>query len=821
MFFSLENLIIFTYFAIVAVFLFLLFFLYLFVAKNYYYRSIFSTIVLKITLPKFNQEKNNEEKWKETLNSAESLYAAIGGLKANTILDIFFRTHKKFISFEIIAQNETINYYLALPKDLKRFLIQQIHAQYPHAFIEEVDDYNIFKANSNVAGGFFVFKKNFAFPIKTYQQMENDPINSILNSLSKLKKDEGVAIQLLMIPINNSWRQSGKNLVKKLMRHESINSYNNTGIVGKIISYFFDLLFNGFKTNKKKEDKSPITAQLTAQEQKTIESIEQKLAKGALGVNLRVIVSTQNKDTTNAYLNDILHAFSQYNIYEYGNSFQPAFLTWHSKLIRNFIYRRFDNKRKIILNTEELASIYHFPSKQNDIPNLQWLESKKYAPPLNLPLEGLTIGQNQYRGENIEVKIKTDDRRRHMYIIGQTGTGKSTMMKNMMIQDIIAGNGCCIIDPHGDFAVDILRNIPRNRWQDVIYFDPSDTERPISINMLEYNTDSQKSLVVNELLAIFDKLYDLKATGGPMFEQYMRNALLLVMDDPDSGMTLLEIPRVLADENYRKYKLSKCKNPTVIDFWQKEALQAGGEAALANMVPYITSKLTPFIANDLMRPIIASQKSSFDFRKIMDEKKILVVNLSKGKLGEINSRLLGMIIVGKILIAALSRADITENIRTDFYLYIDEFQNFTTDSIAIILAEARKYRLNLILANQYIGQLTKHGDTSIRDAVFGNVGTFIAFRIGPEDAEYVVKQFEPIFNQHDLINIPKFNAYIKMIIDNTTVPAFNINTLREPIGDDVTRGKVIALSKLHYGKPKKIIESKILDTNIDTKIKNN
>ncbi len=817
MFFSLENLIILIYFTVIAVFLFLLIFLYTFFSKNYYYRSVFSTIVLKITLPKFNQEKNDETKWKEILNSAESLYAAIGGLKGNNFLDSFFRTHKKFISFEIIVQNEKISYYLALPKDLKRFLIQQIHAQYPHAFIEEVEDYNIFEPKSYVAGGFFVFKKNFAFPIKTYQQMENDPINSILNSLSKFKKEEGAAIQLLLIPIGNSWRQQGKNLVKKLMRHETIDSYDSNGMTSKLINYFFDLVFYSFKTKDKQKDKNIVTPQLTAQEQKTIESIEQKLSKGALAANLRIIVSTENKDTANAYLNDILHSFSQYNIYEYGNSFQPAFLAWHSRLIRNFIYRRFDNKRKIILNTEELASIYHFPSKQNDIPNLQWLEAKKYAPPLNLPTEGLTIGQSQYRGENVEVKIKIDDRRRHMYIIGQTGTGKSTMMKNMMIQDVLAGNGCCIIDPHGDFATDILKNIPKHRWQDVIYFDPSDNERPISINMLEYSSESQKSLVVNELLAIFDKLYDLKATGGPMFEQYMRNAVLLVMDDPDSGMTLLEIPRVLADENFRRYKLSKCKNPTVIDFWQKEALQAGGEAALANMVPYITSKLTPFIANDLMRPIIASQKSSFDFRKIMDEKKILVVNLSKGKLGEINSRLLGMIIVGKILIAALSRADTSENSRTDFYLYIDEFQNFTTESIAIILAEARKYRLNLVLANQYLGQLTKHGDSSIRDAVFGNVGTFIAFRIGPEDAEYVVKQFEPIFNQHDLINIPKFNAYIKMIIDNTTVPAFNINTIKEPTGDDITRGKVMALSKLHYGTPKKIIETKILDQ----KIKNN
>ncbi len=803
MFWSTENLIFLAYFAVIAIFVSILIFLYLLLSKKYFYQSIFTVILLKVTLPKYNSSKKTEEVWKDNLNSAESLFAAVGGLKGNSLIDILFRTHKKFISFEVVAYQEKIEYYIALPQDLKRFLIQQIHAQYPHAFIEEIEDYNIFQPHSQVAGGFFVFKKNHAFPIKTYDQMEKDPINSILNSLSKLKKNEGVAIQLLLIPIDNSWRQIGKKLVKKLANHESINTSATNSLFSKLLNNFFDLIFKGFSNNKKSEEKNkPVTA-LTAQEQKTIESIEKKLSKAALAANLRVIVSTDDKTTTNNYLNDILQAFSQYNIYEYGNSFQPAFLTWYSKLIRNFIYRRFDDKHKIILNTEELASIYHFPGEQNDIPNLQWLSSKKYTPPLNLPSEGLIIGKSEYRDETLDVKIKTDDRRRHMYVIGQTGTGKSTLMKNMMIQDIVSGNGCCVIDPHGDFARDILKNVPKHRWQDVIYFDPTETERPIAINMLEYNNDSQKSLVVNELLAIFDKLYDLKATGGPMFEQYMRNALLLIMDDPDSGMTLLDVPKVLADENFRKLKLSKCKNPTVIDFWQKEALQAGGEAALANMVPYITSKLTPFIANDLMRPIIASQHSSFDFRKIMDEKKILVVNLSKGKLGDINSRLLGMIIVGKILIAALSRVDTAESIRADFYLYIDEFQNFTTESIAIILAEARKYRLNLVLANQYIGQLTKHGDTSIRDAIFGNVGTFITFRIGPEDAEYVVKEFEPIFNQYDLINIPKFNAYIKMIIDNTTVPAFNIYTTKEPSGEDLNLGKVMALSKLHYGRPNK------------------
>ncbi|MEA3322594.1 MAG: type IV secretion system DNA-binding domain-containing protein, partial [Patescibacteria group bacterium] len=393
-----------------------------------------------------------------------------------------------------------------------------------------------------------------------------------------------------------------------------------------------------------------------------------------------------------------------------------------------------------------------------------------------------------------------------LYVIGQTGVGKSTLLEEMVKQDIKNGHGLCYIDPHGEAIEHIMTAIPKERAEDVVYFDPSDTERPFGLNMLEFSKPEEKTFVVNEIINIFDKLYDLKATGGPMFEQYMRNAMLLIMDDEETGSTLMEIPKVLADEDFRRLKLSKCKNPIVKDFWLEEAEKAGGEAALANMVPYITSKLTPFLSNDMMRPIISQQKSTLDFRNIMDSQKILLINLSKGKIGETNSHLLGMIIVGKLLMAALGRVDMPENERKDFYLYIDEFQNVTTDSIAQILSEARKYRLALIIAHQFIGQLSE----DISKAVFGNVGSLAAYRVGPEDAEFLEKQFEPIFKAQDLINVDNYNYFAKLLINNITTTPFNISAPYPTDGNPDIVEPVKELSRLKYGRDRDVVEQEVM-----------
>jgi len=379
-------------------------------------------------------------------------------------------------------------------------------------------------------------------------------------------------------------------------------------------------------------------------------------------------------------------------------------------------------------------------------------------------------------------------------------------MQGMLAQDVKA-EGLAVIDPHGDFADYVLGCVPPERAEEVICFNPADIERPLGINMLEYDSKypEQKTFIVNELISIFDKLYDLKTTGGPIFEQYTRNALQLLMDDPNEGATLMEVPRVLADAAYRKRLLDKCQNVVVKDFWIKEAEKAGGDAALANVVPYITSKFNTFIANDFMRPIIGQSKSALNFREVMDNKKILIVNLSKGRIGDLNAYLLGLIIVGKLMMASFSRVDTAENLRSDFYLYIDEFQNFTTDSISTILSEARKYKLCLVITHQYVKQIPE----KIRDAVFGNVGSMLAMRVGAEDAEFLVKQFTPVFDQNDLINQDNFCAYAKLLINNLTSKPFNMVFDRPPQENREIIEALKELSRLKYGRDKQLVESEI------------
>jgi len=402
-----------------------------------------------------------------------------------------------------------------------------------------------------------------------------------------------------------------------------------------------------------------------------------------------------------------------------------------------------------------------------------------------------------------------DDRRRHFYIIGQTGTGKSVLLQEMMKQDIEQGRGICLIDPHGDLAEKTLSLIPALRAEDVIYFNPGDTEKPLGLNMLEYDPrfPESKTFVVNEMIEIFEKLYNLKAQGfgGPVFEQYMRNALLLIMEDPESGSTLIEIPKVLADPEFRRHKLSRCRNIVVRNFWEQEAEKAGGEAALANMVPYITSKMNIFIANDLVRPIISQQESAFNLREIMDQGKILIVNLSKGKLGDINSYLLGMIIVGKILIATFSRAELPEEQRRDFYLYIDEFHNVTTQTITSALAEARKYRLNMVFGHQFVGQL----DEETRKAIFGNVGSILAFRVGPDDAKYLASEFDPVFDEQDLVNFDNYNAALRLLIRGETSKPFNIVTYSPSGGNSEVARLIKEYSRVKYGKDRNKVEEEL------------
>lgn len=817
------------------IFLFLwagLHFLRRWLARSYRLPAAFKQRVLLVSVPKESLRKNEksptapiQQALKEEISVAEDLFSVLGGLRAQRGLHQWLVGRTDLFSLEIILQQGKIYFYIAVPDYLKETLEQQIHASYPFALTEEVEDYNIFSVKGELAGAYLRLARDFIFPLKTYVKMGSDPVDALTSSLAKIAglgnaeadKTLSAGIQFVIRSSHRRWHWRGVRVAREVQQGRTMRAALRRAGFGNVfdkIGGFIWGIVTFFSTTKKSEEnlgRAELQYRLSPMEQELIKGIEEKTSKAGLDVNLRLVVSAPTKQLAENYLGNMVNAFAQFNIYQYGNAFKRAKFVNLPKLVTDFIQRGFVPKYNMILNAEEMASLWHLPLPRSETPNIHWLEARKAAPPLNLPAEGILLGDNFYRGLRTPIRMAEDDRRRHMYIIGKSGTGKSVFQQNLIIQDIAAGKGVCLIDPHGDLVDAVLEHIPPERADDVILFDPSDTERPIGLNMLEFENPEQKTFVINEMINIFDKLYDLKATGGPMFEQYMRNAMLLMMEDPASGSTLLEVPKVLADAAFRKFKLEKCLNPVVKDFWQKEAEKAGGEASLANMVPYITSKLTPFVSSDLMRPIIAQQKSSFNFRQVMDRGQILLIKLAKGKIGDLSANLLGMVIVGKLLIAALSRVDLPLEERRDFYLYIDEFQNFITDSIAIILSEARKYRLCLIVAHQYIGQLTRNNkDTSIRDAVFGNVGTMLAFRIGPDDAELLAKQFAPVFNEYDLINIPKYNAYIKLLIDNQNARAFNLSPYPPTGGDKAMALRVRELSRLKYGRDRALAEQEIL-----------
>jgi hypothetical protein len=644
-----------------------------------------------------------------------------------------------------------------------------------------------------------------------YDVFDYDPLNILLSSFSKLQKEgEGAAVQVIFNPAGSGYNKKYKYALDRIQKGTSVGKAVDMPetIAGGVFKEMKDVFGSSSSKKKNEVDSAPPII-----DQIAVDQITNKISSPIAEVNIRIVASAGTKERADAILSDVEAVFNQFGEAQ-GNTLKFKHLKKGAleTLLRDFSYRRFIDGQKIPLNLKEVTTLYHFPT--TGVSSSRELKQSKAgtAPaPLDMSGEGVLLGINKYRNSETKVRISREDRLRHFYTIGQTGTGKSTLLKNMAIQDIINGDGVCVIDPHGVDINDILGAVPEHRMKDVIYFDPGYTARPMALNMLEYDErfPEQKTFVVNEMFSIFQKLYgDTPESMGPMFEQYFRNATLLVIEDPASGNTLLDVSRVLVDEEFRNMKLSKCNNPIVVQFWKEIAEKAGGEGALANIVPYITNKFDVFLANDIMRPIIGQSKSSFNFREIMDGKKILLVNLAKGRLGDINAHLIGLILVGKILMAALSRVDEIgqggEN-APDFYLHLDEFQNITTDSISTILSEARKYKLGLSIAHQFIAQL----DDKIKNAVFGNVGSICSFRVGADDAEYLKNQFEPVFNANDLMNIDNRNAYLKMLINGRPAKPFNIETLPPVQANKELAENLKQLSHLTYGRARDEVEEEI------------
>jgi len=758
--------------------------------------------LFEVTVSKTDLENTEKDIFKSTQSRMQELFAGLRSIAESVTLGI----HNDFyFTIEIALENISshVRFFLAIPKGKIELFEKQFSALFPSARLSFVkDDYNIFNGEGVVSASIAHLKENEIFPIRSFETFESDPLNTILNSFTQLKHEgEGAALQFLFSPRSEQKLKYFREVKERVKSGKKIKEALEEGSVG------YELKKLLFSPKKRTDDAN--TKEKTVDE-KIIGLIDEKISSQLYNVNIRILVSAPEITRAKMIREGIESAFNQFSL-EGSNAliFKEITKDMAPKLIRKYTFRMFDSKKAFIFNQKEAASVIHIPGPGTHVLRSAGTSGRESgSPPPDVPQSGLLLGINTYRGKSKEIFVTPEDRLRHFYVIGQTGTGKSTLLKNMVTQDIQSGEGVCMIDPHGSDIEDILAIIPPERHDDVIYFDPSDQSRPMGLNMLEYNHayPEQKTFVVNEMLSIFNKLFDMKTAGGPMFEQYFRNAVLLVLEG-DEPATLFDVSRVLADKTFRMKKLSESFNPVVIQFWNEVAGKAGGEAALQNIVPYITSKFDVFLSNDFMRPIIAQKNSAFNFRDIMDNKKILLVNLSKGRLGDINASLIGLIIVGKLLLAALSRVDNRAKDFPPFYLYLDEFQNITTDSISVIFSEARKYKLSLTVAHQFIAQLSD----SIRNSVFGNVGSFASFRVGADDAEYLEKVFAPTFGTQDIMNIENRHAILKLLIHGTPRDPFVVETRAPQGGDEAQVEHLKNLSRERFGRDRTEVERAIIE----------
>ncbi len=755
-----------------------------------------------IRLPRYeSQEKNIDikvviSKMEQFYANFLSLHKGIKGFKR------FFQGVPRVV-LEIASElgGSDISFYVAIPSKYENSLDKYIQGVYSGAVLErKSDDYTVFEPKGEVLASYLKLENTFYLPINTYQGMGNDSLESIVNSVSNISPDEGAAIQIVMIPLSFNLRNKGEKIISQIISEgkkldEAITQVNANPFLMTLKETFFK--------KEKKEDLKPETKKV---DDATIELLRNKIKKPVFNVNIRLMAVAKEKERAQEILHNLESGFSQFS--SSANGFKRRQVKKKrelKRLIYDFSFRNFKNNQGNILNSEELTSIYHFPLAHLESPYIKWVKTKEAPPPSELPRSGsLLIGEAVYRGEKKPIYIASrSDRRRHFYIIGQTGTGKTSLLREMIRQDIENGEGVGVIDPHGDLVEDTLTNVPKERIEDVILFEPFYTERPCGLNMLEWTEPEQKDLAISEMIMIFSSLFPPEFIG-PNFEQYMRNAMLAVMADQSNPGTLVEIPKMFTDEQFMQAKLAKVTDDLVRNFWIRQWSQTTGQTR-SDMVGYVVSKIGRFIENEMMRNIIGQSQSGFNLGEIMDTKKIFLVNLNKGLTGEINSSLLGLILVSKMQIAALRRARIREEERQDFYLYIDEFQNFTTNSIATILSEARKYRLSLILAHQYVPQLKEE----IKNAVIGNVGAIGSYRVGATDAEFLQNQFQPEFSKFDLSNLDNFQYIIKMLVNNKITSPFKVNAPRPVVGNREKAKVIKEISRLRYGRPRATVEQEI------------
>ena len=744
----------------------------------------------------------------EAVSQAQVMYSMIAStLVKGKNARLFGQKH---ISFEIVATGGVIKYFAVVPAVLTETVKQAVISAYPTARLEETERENIFSKTAKlagVAGGELRLKKEYVYPIVTYEETKRDASMAILNTMSATKEGEGLGVQVMFRPKDNEWIKKSEAWVKNVK--EGNTKTVTMGGMNKFLSgieQIFKLLWKPLEARE--GEKREEVKVLTNIQQEEIAAVEEKTKYAAFETLVRIVGSSERgKARAEAMVGGVVTAFAQFDSPVY-NGFEYEMAKDERKLARDYILRDFPlGKSQSILNSVELASIFHLP-EQNAIPTSQVMRqlTKQVEGPARLVDEGVLIGTNEFRGEKKDIRLSVEDRRRHVYVIGSTGMGKSVFMRNIAYQDMLEGRGFAFIDPHGDVAEELLSMVPKERIDDVIYFDPGDMDNPIGMNMFEYQTPDQKDFIVQEGINMLYSLYDPGHTGifGPRGEHMFRNAALLLMSDPN-GASFIDIPRVFIDPEFVKHKLQYVTDRQVYDYWTKEfpASQKSNDAG--EVTTWFVSKWGPFISNTMMKNVLGQTKSGFNIREVMDNNKILLVNLSKGKMGELNSKLLGMIFVMKFQAAAMSRVDMPEDERKDFCLFVDEFQNFSTESFESILSEARKFRLNLIVANQFMTQLTD----KIREGVLGNVGTVVAGRLGVTDAELIAKVFAPTFTAEDLTKTANHNAVAKVMMYGMPSAPFTMTWPKLGEENPEVLASLKTYSAAKYGRPRSEVSREI------------
>lgn len=714
--------------------------------------------------------------------AAEQMLASLHGLLTLPTTSPFAQPVRERISFEIAVRDKRIGFYVWVPKYLKDFVAEQVYAQYPSVQISEVEDFTHADDRSLILTTDLQLTGSDVLPIKTFQSFDVDPLAAITATLAKFEDQEEAWVQLIMRPASPQWQQK----TEQYLRNAKSAKVSASGVL--------KALWAPPETTTTKPT-------LTEYEQTRASGAELKSQKLAFEAVLRVVYRS-NTDETQARLRlqSIIAGYKQFNT-TYLNGFEQGRIMPVEQLPASFAGREF-GKTRYTLNIEEVATLYHLPHTTVETPFILWASSQTAEPPANLPIalsvrdDISPIAMTHFRGHDTAFGMPRSDRGRHLYIIGQTGVGKSGLLELLTISDVYSPYGFAVIDPHGDYAQNILARIPQERAKDVIYFNAADTDFPIAFNPMEVYDPKLKNHTCSELIGVLKRMFE---SWGPRLEYILRYSLLALLDYPNA--TMLDITRILTDKNFRKRVLEYVDDPVVRNFWNVEFASWNDKFAAEAVAP-VLNKVGAFTANPLVRNIIGQPKSSFNIRDIMDRRKILIINLSRGLVGEDNASLLGALIVTKIQMAAMSRADMPIEARIPFYLYVDEFQNFATDSFATILSEARKYGLNLTVANQYIAQMLPQ----VKDAVFGNVGSIIAFRMSADDAGTMQRYFEPKFLEYDLVHMHNRHFVISMAIEGEKAPAFSAISLQLPESTGDFTNLIVENSRTEYARPKSAVE---------------